>query len=268
MSGSKIMRKFKNSGFLNLDGMDLQTMMGYSSPSVCDRTVESDRKAVNEDTNVFLSTELFAKKIGAKDGKGLYWTDDMHDELPIKMTGTGLGRNLLPQTLTQAFLNAVQHRGEQPALRVQRGDQELMWTWQQYRLDSFAFAKSLHKLGVEPRAVVNIMGFNCPELVIAIQGTYLNNGVVSGVYSTNNADACQYQSQHSECQAVIVETLAQFEQYVGILPSLPRVKALVVWGEKSLPDAYKSDPRFHTWDQFLNFGTDVPDSTIEKIIAN
>lgn len=126
----------------------------------------------------------------------------------------------------------------------------------------------MHKLGIRERAVVNIMGFNSPEWVISLHGTLFNNGIQSGVYTTNSADACQYQAEHSECEAIIVDTLEQFEQYVSILPNLPKVKILVAWGVNQLPDKYKNDPRFFTWNDFLNYSTDVPDSTIYKLIES
>lgn len=71
-------KTFQNCGFLNLEGMDLQKVMGYQSVEKCDRTSESDHQAVNKDTTVFLSTDRYAKELGITDGKGLYWTDDMN----------------------------------------------------------------------------------------------------------------------------------------------------------------------------------------------
>ena len=74
--------------------------MEYKSPHSCDRTNESDDRAVNKDTTVYLPTDLYAKKLGIKDGKGLHWTTDMNEELPIRMASSGIGKNLLPQTLS------------------------------------------------------------------------------------------------------------------------------------------------------------------------
>ena len=70
-----------------------------------------------------------------------------------------------------------------------------------------AFAKSLQKLGVPQRKAINIMGFNAPEWLIACQGALLHNNLFSGVYITNGADACQYQSEHSEAEVIVVDTL-------------------------------------------------------------
>ena len=50
---------FESSGFLNLYGKDLKTMLGYQSPHYCDRTIETDGLAVNKDTTIFVSTEQY-----------------------------------------------------------------------------------------------------------------------------------------------------------------------------------------------------------------
>ena len=55
------------------------------------------------------------------------------------------------------------------------------------------------------------MGFNAPEWVISLHGTLFLNGIQSGVYTTNNADACHYQAEHSGAEAIFVDTLQQFE---------------------------------------------------------
>jgi len=70
-----------------------------------------------------------------------------------------------------------------------------------------AFAKSLQKLGIPERKAINIMGFNAPEWIIAAHGAMLHNNVFSGVYITNTADACRYQSEHSEAEVIVVDTL-------------------------------------------------------------
>ena len=93
------------------------------------------------------------------------------------------------------------------------------------------FAKSLHALGIEERKAVNIMGFNSPEWAIAHYGSIFHNNVVSGVYATNTAEACQYQAEHSSAQVIVVETVAQLKLYLSLVDRLPEVKAIVCWGE-------------------------------------
>lgn len=42
------------------------------------------------------------------------------------------------------------------------------------------------------------MGFNAPEWAIAFFGSIFANNIPSGVYTTNNSEACFYQANHSE----------------------------------------------------------------------
>ncbi len=91
------------------------------------------------------------------------------------------------------------------------------------------FAKALSSLGVTERSSVAVMGFNSAQWFMAFMGTILYRCVVTGIYTTNSDDACMYQVDHSEAEIIVVETnqmLANFDR-----AKLPRVKAIVVWGE-------------------------------------
>jgi len=145
-----------------------------------------------------MSSQGYQDLVGVKNGKNLYWTTDMNAELPVKMSATGMSANIKPTTLPMLFRDAVTARKDNNSLKVMRDKKELTWTWNQYYSDSMAFAKSLYFLGVDQRKSVNIMGFNSPEWAISYQGSMLHNNVVSGVYTTNGAEACHYQAEHSE----------------------------------------------------------------------
>lgn len=141
-----------------------------------------------------LSTKGYADLVGCEDGENLYWTTDLNVELPVKMARTGVAAEIKPETIAHVFLRTASERGSGPAMRVQRGGNDLLWTWDQYRTDAVAFAKGLQKMAVDERSVVNIMGFNSPEWAITFTGAILGNTIVSGVYTTNGAVACQYQA--------------------------------------------------------------------------
>jgi long-subunit acyl-CoA synthetase (AMP-forming) len=83
-------------------------------------------------------------------------------------------------------------QGDKPALFVERSGKILKWTWREYFRDCSLFAQAMHVLGVTERKAVNIMGHNAPEWTIAYMGGLLFNAISSGVYPTNNADACLY----------------------------------------------------------------------------
>lgn len=107
------------------------------------------------------------------------------------------------------------------------------------------------------------MGFNSPEWVIAFYGGIFHNNVVSGVYATNGADACQYQAEHSEAQVVLVDTLPLLKIYLSVLDQLPEVKAVVAWGIDEIPADIKKDSRVYLYKDFMQLGSKINDSAIE-----
>ena len=124
------------------------------------------------------------KTASPEGGKGLHWTCNIDDELPVKMRQSGPGSEV-PFTLCQMFTNAVKSGGDRPALWVERNDSKLCWTWNQYYLDSMKFAKACHQLGCRDKSAVCIMGFNAPEWAISFMGGIMNNQVTTGIYITN-----------------------------------------------------------------------------------
>lgn len=97
-----------------------------------------------------------------------------------------------PKTLSEVFVETAIKMPERPAIYVERGGKELKWTWKDYSREAFAFAKAMHTLGINERKSVNIMGHNAPEWTISFMGSIVYNCIASGVYPTNNADACLY----------------------------------------------------------------------------
>jgi long-chain-fatty-acid--CoA ligase ACSBG len=140
------------------------------------------------------------------------------------------------------------------------------WTYYQGYKDSIAFAKSLHHLGITERKAVNICGFNSPEWCIAYHGSIFYNCVVSGVYNTNQPEACHYQAVHSECEVVCVDTIANLKKYSQHLEKMPEIKHIVVWMEDAIPEEHKH-PKIMLWRDFMQIGKNVPDSIItEKML--
>jgi long-chain-fatty-acid--CoA ligase ACSBG len=62
---------------------------------------------------------------------------------------------------------------------------------------------------------------------------------------------------------IVLDTADQLSRFLVNLDKMPKVKAFVVWGEKSLPAECKGD-RFYLWKDFLNLGKHIPDSSINE----
>jgi long-chain-fatty-acid--CoA ligase ACSBG len=123
----------------------------------------------------------------------------------------------------------------------------------------------MHVLGVQERKCVNIMGHNAPEWVISFMGGLTSNCYVSGVYPTNNAEACFYQADHSEAELVVVDSVEQLKKYEVNLHRLPNIKAIVVYGLDRLPAELK-DKRYFAWKDFLAVGKDVKNEVLQDKI--
>ena len=138
-----------------------------------------------------MSSKGYQNLVNTQDGKNLFWTTDIDTELPVKIKTSGHGSES-SITLTALFRQTAAKQGEKPAFLIERNKKVLTWSWNQYLKEVDAFAKAMHVVGVQDRKSVNIMGHNAPEWVIAYMGGLTFNCIVSGVYPTNNAEACFY----------------------------------------------------------------------------
>lgn len=186
----------------------------------------------------------------------------MHDELPVKVKLTGFGSER-PITITNLFLNCVKQHGSRNAMYVDRGGKVQTWTWNEYKDEAFAFAKSLAKKKVTERSAVAIMGFNSPEWVISLVGGVSYNCVVTGIYATNTPEACFYQIDHSEAEVIVVENNEYLKRFTVNLERMPRIKVIVVWGETHLPKEVK-DGRVMLWKDFMELGREIKDTVINE----
>ena len=141
------------------------------------------------------------------------------------------------------------------------------WTWKQYRAEVDAFGKALLTLDCQKFDTVNIIGFNAPAWLFANFGAIAAGCVPAGIYTTNNPEACEYVSQHSGAKVVVCEGTKQLAKYVGIAKHLPNLKALVMYGNESLPADIQTQctvPCF-TFDEFLQRGKDSgKDAELQK----
>ena len=89
--------------------------------------------------------------------------------------------------------------------------------------------------------------------------------MVTGIYSTNTPEACLYQVDHSEAEIVLVETNEMLKRFTINLSKLPRIKAIVVWGETQLPSDVQ-DSRFFLWKDFMKLGAGIKGEAIQERI--
>lgn len=165
-------------------------------------------------------------------------------------------------TIPELFYGHVSKRPDDPALYSPKGksygspDDKEAWdilTWKQYGKAAEDVGKALIKLGVEPKASTNIIGWNSAQWCIATIGTFLAGGSPTGIYTTSGPEMCQYIANHCDAQCVFVENETHLKKFLAVADQLPKVKAFVCFGKVT----EKSDKIFD-WKTFLKLGKDVP----------
>ena len=109
-------------------------------------------------------------------------------------------------------------------------------------------------MGVDERSSVTVMGFNSPQWFMAYMGAICNNNVGTGMYATNSPEACLYQINHSESQVVVCSINDWIQKVILNLDKMPQINAVILWGEKELPENVRGDKRFFLWKDFLEMG--------------
>ena len=203
--------------------------------------------------------------------KHILWTDDYTVELPIKMKKSGPGNitsycccmrltvailgSEMPLTLIDALDTTHKKYKTRSALRCKRDGKYINWTYDQFYQDVQKFAKGLIELNIQPGKALNIIGYNAPEWIIAFYGGIYSSVLPVGVYTTNNAEACQYVAEHSEAEIVLAENKEQLKKYLQVWDRLPQLKYVVLYGEpvpSDLPPEFKD--KVMTYKKLLELG--------------
>ncbi|CAN0006472.1 unnamed protein product [Ectocarpus sp. 12 AP-2014] len=177
------------------------------------------------------------------------------------------------KTVFEVFQKAVENHGENPALKFKDTSggvsaDDAPWqtlNWAQYYMETLRFGKSLLSLDFAPHQCVNIIGFNSTEWFIANMGAIAAGGIAAGIYTSNLPEACQYITNHSEAEVVVVENEAQLDKFVKLAATLTSVKAIVMY-RGNVPEGTDCGFPVYTWKQFMELGSKIPDAKIEERI--
>ena len=164
------------------------------------------------------------------------------------------------RTVMEIFEQTAKKNADRPALRYKQGGSWKTTSWADYRKQVRGAAKSMIKLGLEPKKGVSIIGFNCPQWVIADIAAIYAGAAPAGIYTTNSPEQCQYVAHHSDSQIVVVENREQLEKFKAVRDQLPELKAIVMmYGDDA-------DANVYSWTEFMDLGKDVSDDDLEARI--
>lgn len=163
----------------------------------------------------------------------------------------------MSDTVVQMFEAAVQEFAHMPAMKYKTHGQWEAISWKEYGELTRQAGRAFMALGVQPRDGVSIIGYNCPQWVIAMMGAGYAGGWPAGIYTTCSAEQCHYIADHCEATVAVVENREHLAKFLEIRDQLPRLKAIVMmFGHHDDPDVY-------SWEEFLELGNKVPEEELK-----
>ena len=212
-------------------------------------------KTTRSGSSIWILAEAHGNTMG-------YSTVDPMQDVEIRM-GTEGAAARPPKTVVDIFKKTVADYGDKVAMRTQRGDAWVTWTWEEYKADVYKVAKALIALGVKERDAVAIIGFNSPEWVFTWMGAVMCGCMGTGIYATNGPDGVAYVVEHSKAKIVVAEDEKQLAKFRGVADRLGSVLAFVAY----LPDAPTPAPigsaQAMSWAGFLASGSGVSDGDVD-----
>jgi long-subunit acyl-CoA synthetase (AMP-forming) len=163
-------------------------------------------------------------------------------------------------TVIQVFEETVHRHAAAPALKYKRNGNWRTITWQDYRTQVLRAARGFMQIGLAPGQSISIVGFNCPEWVIADIAAIAAGGVPAGIYTTSSAEQCLYIAGHSESAIAVVENGEQLRKFLEIRDRLPVLKAIVQMHGKDAGADF-------SWKELLELGDPVPETSLRQRIA-
>lgn len=145
--------------------------------------------------------------------------------------------------------------------------QEITWVdlWDQV----FHAAHGLLALGVEPGDRVSIHSEDRPEWIVLDFATVAIRGVTVGLYPTNPVAEVEYLLRDSGAKVHLAEDQEQADKVMEVIDRLPDIEKIIHVEPRGFR-AYRDDPRFIFWDDFLELGREHArenPGAVERIMA-
>lgn len=163
-------------------------------------------------------------------------------------------------TVIEALEATVDDRGSAPALKYPDKGRWGTYSYIEYHRNVMRAARGFMALGLEPGQAVSIIGFNCPQWVIADLAAIAAGGVPAGIYTTSSPELCAYVAAHCEARIVVAENAEQLAKFQQVRDQLPALRAIVLmYGEDADDDVY-------SWQQLLTLGDGVDEKELRARI--
>ena len=163
----------------------------------------------------------------------------------------------MSETVMQVLDRVAREQGARPAMKVKRDGQWHATSWNEYRALARRVARGFIKLGLGPSQGVSIIGYNCPQWLLADIGAILAGGVPAGIYTTSSPEQCQYITDHCDAAVAVVENEAHLAKFKEVRGQLPKLRAIVMMFGSD------PDPDVHSWDELLAMGDSVAEADLD-----
>jgi len=126
-------------------------------------------------------------------------------------------------------------------------------TWGAYWEQVVLAAHALLALGVDSGDRVSIHSEDRPEWLVLDMATVAVRGITVGLYPTNPAAEVRYLLEDSGACVHLAEDQEQADKLMEVIESLPAVRTVIHVEPRGFR-AYGDDPRFVSWEEFLELG--------------
>lgn len=186
------------------------------------------------------------------------WSEDGCVRLRLEDQGPAAEK---PVSVMTALKTTVDKNPDYKALGVKVNGRWEFISYRKFYDQIRQAARAFIKLGLEPHHGVGIIGFNSPEWFISDLASIFAGGFATGIYTTNNPDACYYVAENAKCNVVVVENDQQLEKFLQIRSRLPHLKAIVQYSGTP-----RDRPGVYSWEQMMAMGTEDLEDELEKRI--
>jgi len=168
----------------------------------------------------------------------------------------------MTKTVMQVFAQTVAEHGDKVALKHKENGHWVDCSFTQYYDEVKRAGRAFMHLGLEPGRAVSIMGYNCPQWVVADLAAIAAGGMPAGIYTTSSPELVAFVAGHCKAQIMVVENAEHLAKVKKVRDQLPELKAIVMmFGEDADKDVY-------SWSEFLALAEKVPEADLKQRIDN
>ncbi len=164
------------------------------------------------------------------------------------------------QNLSQMHRCTALRLGPRVAVRFKQNGVCRDLSWNDYRRQADWAAWGLALLGIKPRDRIAILSENRYEWLVADHAILSAGAISVPLHAPLSASQVEYQLEHSEARAVIVNNQAQADKVFEVFDRLPKLEFVISF------DSVKSPAKVHTdtWERIKHLGYHAGEEFVQE----